>query len=53
MKKCKPGKDMKMASMPYSGKTVHGVMLDESRGRPVGSIAVFGQDFKYVSKERS
>lgn len=34
----------------YQGQVVRGVMLDESHGRPVGTIAMIGEDKRYVDQ---
>ena len=48
----KPPKTMKLVSIPYQGRVVSGVLLDESHGRPVGSIAFYGEDHRFVEKAR-
>lgn len=47
----RPPKTMTIHSIPYSGRIVKGVMLDETWGRPVGSINIYGEDFKYIQKD--
>lgn len=42
---------MALHSVPYCGRVVKGVILDESHGRPVGTIALYGEDRKFVSKD--
>ena len=48
----KPGKNMSIVTLPYNGRQVKGVLLDESHGRPVGSIAILGHDDRFVNKDR-
>lgn len=51
VKKKKPSKDMPVVTTVYNGRSIKGVMLDETHGRPVGSIAIYGEDVKYVQKD--
>lgn len=51
VKKKKPTKDMPVATTVCNGRSIKGVMLDETHGRPVGSIAIYGEDIKYVQKD--
>lgn len=48
-----PPRTMPQTTIPYQGKQVKGVILDESHGRPVGTIALYGEDTKYVNKDRT
>jgi hypothetical protein len=50
VKKEKPPKEMTVHTMAFNGRMVKGVLLDESHGRPVGSIAVYSEDNRFVDK---
>ena len=38
-------------AMPYQGKVIKGVLLDESHGRPVGTFAIYGEDTRFIKKD--
>lgn len=46
----KPPKTMPVVEMVVNGKKVRGVILDETHGRPVGTIAIISDDVRYVQK---
>ena len=41
---------MPVVEMVVNGKKVRGVILDETHGRPVGTIAIISDDVRYVQK---
>ena len=47
----KPGREYTITTVVFNGKPVRGVLLDESHGRPVGTIAIYGEDTRYVQKD--
>lgn len=47
----KPSKGTTITTLVYQGRPVKGVLLDESHGRPVGSIAIYGEDQRFVQKD--
>ena len=52
VKGAKPNpKEYAIVTMPYQGRALKGVMLDESHGRPVGTISVYSDDVRYAKKD--
>ena len=47
----RPPKTLTLHAIPYSGRIVKGVMLDETHGRPVGTICIYGEDVKFIKKD--
>jgi len=52
VKKGNPPKSLTVTELDYQGKRMKGYMLDESHGRPVGTIAVMSEDTRFVNKAR-
>ena len=48
--KCAPPKDMPIQTTWFQGRQVRGILLDESHGVPVGSIAIYSTDVRHVSR---
>ena len=51
VKKTKVPRSMALTSMPYQGRVLKGVILDETHGRPAGTIALYSEDTRYVRKD--
>lgn len=47
----KPPKSMAIHTIQYCGRAVRGVLLDETHGRPCGTITVYGEDRRFVNKD--
>lgn len=43
-------KELSVTTMMVNGRKIRGVVLDESHGRPVGSVCIYSEDTKYVTK---
>lgn len=52
VKKTAAPKSMSLVDLDYQGKRLKGYMLDESHGRPVGTIAVMTEDTRFTTKAR-
>ena len=53
VKNCKAPATFKVHTIEHSGRKIKGYLLDETYGRPVGSIAIYGDDSRFVSKAGS
>ena len=52
VKKTKVPRTMNLMTMPYQGRMLRGGILDETHGRPAGTIALYSEDTRYVTKDR-
>ena len=51
VKKTKIPKTMTVTTITYQGRQVRGVVLDESHGRPAGTIALYSEDTRFIRKD--
>ncbi|CAE7947521.1 unnamed protein product, partial [Symbiodinium sp. KB8] len=40
-----------LVTVPWQGTQIKGYLLDESYGRPVGTVAIYSEDVRYIGKE--
>ncbi|CAE7751475.1 unnamed protein product, partial [Symbiodinium sp. CCMP2592] len=48
--KARPPKNLRLITVPWQGRQIKGYVLDETRGRPVGSVTIIVEDTRYIGK---